>query len=72
MLIGFVGMFAAPLYYWVFNPDRDSKYGPYEYHPNPSPHVSSGKVPNFCVVCGSQNIDRNRFCDHCGENLVIH
>lgn len=67
MVIGFLGMFLAPLYYWVIEPLRSGGKKPPAYSTPPS----IGGVAEFCPSCGEPNPSKAIFCIKCGASLRL-
>ncbi|MFX0125061.1 MAG: zinc ribbon domain-containing protein [Candidatus Hodarchaeota archaeon] len=75
MVIGFFGMFIAPLYYWVIEPIRERGTSPRQTYLQPS-QLSLSQEPGqqvalFCQNCGFENPGGQQFCGNCGANLIL-
>ena len=75
MMIGFLGMFLGPVYYWVIEPIRDRGKPPRQKYYPPAQQYSSQpagqQVAAFCEKCGQSNPQGLQFCVKCGASLVL-
>jgi hypothetical protein len=73
MIVGFLVMFAGPIYYWVIEPVRDKGRTQRQYFagPRPVPRTPIGQISSFCSECGTQNVSQAKFCPNCGANLLV-